>query len=225
MFESQNIIAIDGPSGVGKSTISKKVAALLGLTYLDTGAMYRAVALYLKRNGVDAENETELAHFLAGLDLQLLPSKDADGEVEVLLGGEDVSAAIRTQEISMAASAVSRHKLVREKLTQMQQEIGQKGKVIAEGRDVGTVVFPHARHKFYLDADPAERAQRRVLQLHEKGMAADKEEILAQTLKRDKNDSERDIAPLTKSADATLIDTTRLTIDEVIQEILKKVQS
>lgn len=221
----QHIVTIDGPSGVGKSTISRKVAAALGFTYLDTGAMYRGVALYLERCGVDMQDESGVAAALDSLVLELLPADDENSDVRVLVCGEDVSRAIRTPHMSMAASAVSRLDVVRRKLTSMQQEIGRRGRIVAEGRDTGTVVFPQAAHKFFLDAKPEERARRRVLQLREKGEEADEEEILALTLKRDKNDRERSLAPLKRADDALAIDTTELDIEEVCEKVLAAVYS
>lgn len=144
----ESIVTIDGPSGVGKSTISRKVAQALGFTYLDTGAMYRGVAYYLEQHGIEMTDEGGATAALPNLDLELLPAKSADGDVGVLVCGVDVSAAIRTPRMSMAASAVSKLGVVREKLTAMQQAIGRRGRIVAEGRDTGTVVFPEAAHKF-----------------------------------------------------------------------------
>lgn len=223
MSEKQKIVTIDGPAGVGKSTISRKIAAALGFTYLDTGAMYRAVAYYLQDQGINFEDEAAVAISLDSLVLELLPAKDENSDVGVIVSGKDVSRQIRTPEMSMAASSVSKLAVVRTKLTSMQQKIGEHGKIVAEGRDTGTVVFPMAMHKFFLEADPAERARRRVLQLREKGESADFDEILALTIERDKNDRERALAPLKRAEDATPIDTTELTIDDVSRKVLEKV--
>ncbi|SHO42952.1 (d)CMP kinase [Desulfopila aestuarii] len=225
MAATAEIVTIDGPSGVGKSTISRKVSAALGFTYLDTGAMYRGVACYLEECGVDIGDETAVAKALANLDLQLLPAKDADSDVGVIICGKDVSAVIRTPQMSMAASAVSKLQPVREKLTAMQQQAGSKGRIVAEGRDTGTVVFPEAAYKFFLDATPEERARRRVRQLHEKGQIVDETEILALTIERDKNDRERSLAPLKKADDALLIDTTEIDITEVCGRVLAAVKA
>jgi cytidylate kinase len=224
MSEKQNIVTIDGPSGVGKSTISRKVAAALGFTYLDTGAMYRGVALYLQDQGVDITDESAVAASLDSLTLELQPARDENSDVCVLVCGKDVSTAIRTPEMSMTASAISKLGVVRKKLTHMQQDIGRKGNIVAEGRDTGTVVFPKAAHKFFLDAQPQERAHRRVLQLREKGEQVDEQEILALTLERDKNDRERDLAPLCQAEDALAIDTTFIDIDEVSSKVLMVVR-
>lgn len=225
MLHKQNIVTIDGPSGVGKSTISRKVAVALGFTYLDTGAMYRGVALFLQRRGIGIEDESAVAAALGSLVLKLLPAEDENSDVRVIVCGEEVSREIRTPRMSMAASTVSRLGVVRAKLTEMQQEIGSRGMIVAEGRDTGTVVFPHAAHKFFLDAEPKERARRRVLQLREKGEEADEREILALTVERDKNDSERSLAPLRQAEDALVIDTTGLAIEEVCRKVLAAVRS
>ncbi len=223
MSTQENIITIDGPSGVGKSTVSRMVASSLGFTYLDTGAMYRGVACYLQRRGVEPGDEATVARALEGLELELLPAKGPEGEVGVIVCGDDVSAEIRTSQMSMAASAVSRLAPVREKLTAMQQRIGRRGRVVAEGRDTGTVVFPGAAHKFFLDASAEERARRRVQQLREKGQQVDEREILAQTIERDKNDRERALAPLRQAEDAIVIDTTELAVREVVDRVLDAV--
>lgn len=225
MSRVQDIVTIDGPAGVGKSTISRRVAAALKFTYLDTGAMYRAVALFLHRQETPLDDSDSLAAAMDKLDLKLLPAPDENSDVTVLLMGEDVSDAIRTPEMGMAASAVSKLGIVRERLTRMQQEIGRNGGIVAEGRDTGTVVFPEAAHKFFLVATPEERARRRVLQLRAKGEEADEEKILAMTIERDRNDREREIAPLVQAEDAVAIDTTELTIDEVCGKLLQAVRS
>lgn len=221
MTEAQAVIAIDGPSGVGKSTISRNIARALGFTYLDTGAMYRAVALFLQWNRVDLIDDQAMRSSLAKINIQLLPGKNEDDDTGVLLNGEDVSGAIRTSEMAMVASKVSAIPLVREKLTTLQRQLGSTGGVVAEGRDTGTVVFPRARYKFFLDASPEERARRRVRQLRMRGEAVDEQQILEMTLERDKNDCERAIAPLRQAADAWVIDTTSRDIDEVTRLILE----
>lgn len=220
---SRPIITIDGPSGVGKSTISRKVASHYGFTYLDTGAMYRAVAWYLAHNAVDIGDSQAMMSALGRISIELLPAADEFGDVGVLLNGEDISGLIRTPEISMLASTVSAQGAVREKLTALQRAFGERGGVVAEGRDTGTVVFPGARHKFYLDASAEARAQRRARQLGERGEAVDPKELLEMTVARDKQDRERALAPLKKAEDATLIDTTNLGIDQVFTAITETI--
>ena len=217
MSDTLEVVTIDGPTGVGKSTVSRKLAARIGFTYLDTGAMYRAVALKCMKSEVDPGDESRVREILYSLDLKLLPALTEQDDVRVLLDGEEVGAKIRTPEISMVASAVSALRPVRECLTGMQQQLGAAGKVVAEGRDTGTVVFPGAAWKFYLDADPRERARRRVSQLRNSGEKVDENEILAQVLKRDRDDSERTIAPLKAAPDAIHIDSTHLEADEVVE--------
>ena len=225
MLEKKNIITIDGPSGAGKSTISKLLAAKLHYTYLDTGAMYRVVGLQVERSGLDleAENSREkLAQLLDTLDLTLAPGEEGQ-ETRAFLGGEDVSDAIRTPEMAMVASRVSAKPEVRKKLTEMQRALGSQGNIVAEGRDMGTVVFPEARYKFFLDATPEERALRRRKQLLEKGQIVAYEEILSQIRKRDQDDSSRSLAPLKPADDAVVIDSSAMSIDEVVSFIMASV--
>lgn len=224
MREKHNVVTIDGPSGVGKSTVSRIVAAELGFTYLDTGAMYRGVGLYFHNQGIDLENEGGIAPLLRDIQLELMPASSVEDDVGVMLNGADVSEKIRTPELSMVASKISALPAVRRFLTSMQREIGSNGHIVAEGRDMGTVVFPDAKHKFFLVADPEERCRRRVLQLQQKGIDADEQEILAMILKRDKDDSERAVAPLKKADDALSIDTTSLSLQGVCELILAKTQ-
>lgn len=219
----KNIITIDGPSGVGKSTVSRKVAAATGFTYLDTGAMYRAVGLYLERHVVDLDNKEDVANAMEKLDLQLIPAVNDQSDVGVFINGEDVTATVRTPEMAMVASRVSAAPWVREILTEMQRGYGRKGRIVAEGRDIGTVVFPEAAHKFFLDAKPEERARRRVKQLQKNGVAVNLQQILKLTLERDQNDRNRSVAPLKRAEDALLIDTTEITLDEVVSRILGEI--
>lgn len=223
MSEKKNIITIDGPSGVGKSTVSRKVAAAAGFTYLDTGAMYRAVGLYLSRLKVDVEDALTLRQSLESLELNLVPAAEEQSDVLVIVNGEDVSAAIRTPEMAMVASRVSANPLVRDILTKIQKRYGDHGKIVAEGRDTGTVVFPDAAYKFFLDAQPEVRARRRVEQLQRNGVGADFKQILAMTLERDHNDRNRAVAPLRQAEDALLIDTTGIGAEEVARRILVEV--
>lgn len=223
MFKKMNIITIDGPAGVGKSTVSRKVAAATGFTYLDTGAMYRAVGLYLDRCAVDLDKQGEVASSLRKLNLELIPAANEDSEAGVNINGEDVSDIIRTPEMAMIASRISAVPVVREILTDILRGYGKKGKIVAEGRDTGTVVFPQAAHKFFLDAKPEERARRRVEQLQKNGIAVSLQQTLALTLERDKNDRNRSIAPLRQADDALFIDTTKKSLEDVVSKILEEI--
>ena len=226
--EKLRVVTIDGPSGVGKSTVSRQVATQLGFTYLDTGAMYRAVAYACDKAGITPENsgqQDKLTVVLEQLNLRLLPPEQEGDDVRVLLGNEDISAAIRTPEMSMAASRVAALPAVRACLTAMQQEMGKTGGLVAEGRDTGTVVFPKAAWKFYLDASPEERCHRRVDQLRKQGQEVDEQEILQQIIERDRNDKERTIAPLAMAEDAVRIDSSSLNADDVVTQMLKRIST
>ena len=216
----ERIVTIDGPAGVGKSTISRRVSTSLSFTYLDTGAMYRAVGLKLKNSGVNLDDDGAARDCLNTISLKLLPAKAGSDDVGVLLDGRDVSQEIRSPEMSMIASAASALPAVREKLTLMQQELGKEGNIVAEGRDTGTVVFPGAAWKFYLDAIPEIRMQRRAGQLRSQGKQVDEDELLAMIIKRDHDDQSRSIAPLCKAVDAHVIDTGLLSIDKVTEVML-----
>ena len=226
MVEKQNIITIDGPSGAGKSTISKLLAARLYYTYLDTGAMYRVVGLQVERTGLDlqaANSREKLVQLLDSFDLKLAPGLE-NQETRAFLNGEDVSETIRTPEMAMVASRVSAEPEVRTKLSDMQRVMGSKGAIVAEGRDMGTVVFPDAKYKFFLDATPEERALRRQKQLLEKGQKVEYEEILSQIRKRDQDDSSRSLAPLKPAADAIVIDSSEMSIEEVVSFMLAVIE-
>lgn len=211
-------IAIDGPSGAGKSTIAKIVAGKMGIDYIDTGAMYRAIGLKMLREGVSQdEDDTE-----ARQEVLDRTSIDFDSGV-VTLDGEDVSGKIRTPEISIAASDYSRFPEVREKLVAIQREIGHRKSVVMDGRDIGTNVFTDAQYKFFLTATPEERAKRRVKELIEKGEDVDYEATLEDIRKRDYNDTHRKLNPLKKADDAIEVDTTDMTIDEVVDTILSAI--
>ena len=211
------IVTIDGPSGSGKSTISRLLAHRLKATYLDTGAMYRAVGLAAQRQGLDLDDQEAVAGLLEALDLDLSPGEE---DTRVLLNGEDVSLAIRTPDMGMMASRVSAIDAVRQRLTRLQRELAKNQPVVAEGRDTGTVVFPQAAHKFYLVATPEERARRRTAQLAEKGIAADYQDILGQIVERDRQDSTRPLAPLQPASEAVRIDSSVLSIDQVVDLML-----
>ncbi len=221
MLDPKGIVTIDGPSGAGKSTISRGLAAKLHFTYLDTGAMYRAVGLALEQQGIDLADTPALAQCLAKIELTLVPNGDDD--VRVLLNGEDVSQATRTPEMGMVASRVSANPLVREKLTALQRQLGEKGSIVTEGRDMGTVVFPKASCKFFLVASAEERARRRQAQLAEKGQIVDYQEILDQISKRDYDDSRRALAPLKPADDAIIVDSSSMGPAAVIDCMLASI--
>ena len=217
MSRASLIVTIDGPSGSGKSTISRLLAYRLKAAYLDTGAMYRAVGLAAQHQGIDLDDQEAVGRLLEALDLALSPGED---DTRVLLNGEDVSLAIRTPEMGMMASRVSAIGAVRQRLTRLQRELAKNQAVVAEGRDTGTVVFPQAAHKFYLVANPEERARRRTAQLVEKGMRADYQEILSQIVERDHQDSARQLAPLQPAPEAVRIDSSALSIGQVVDLML-----
>lgn len=220
MPDHSTIITIDGPSGSGKSTISRLLAARLNYTYLDTGAMYRAVGLAMIRAGINENDLDALQNLLETINLSLAPGSS---DTIVRLNGEDVSEAIRTAEMGMVASRVSALHPVRTTLTDLQRRIGAGGSIVAEGRDMGTVVFPQATNKFFLSATASERAARRTLQLQEKGLEADYTTILHQIEKRDRDDSARDLAPLKAATDAIDVDSSHMTIDEVVDFMLQHI--
>ncbi len=207
------VIAIDGPSGAGKSTITKLLAERLGYLHIDTGAMFRAIALAVKRAGISLDDEEGLARISRGVSIAF---ERTNGCCRVLANGEDVSAAIRTPEISQLTSLVSSKKVVRDQLLTLQRELGRDGGVILEGRDIGTVVFPNAEVKFFLSASAEERGKRRFLELQAKGERITLAETIAAVIKRDDQDAQREHAPLCKADDAIAIDSTGLSIKEVL---------
>ncbi len=215
------IVAIDGPSGAGKSTVSKILAKELGYIYIDTGAMYRALGWKAAREGVEPKEGPELRKLCAGTDVEL---KQDSGELRVFVDGTDVTSLIRTPEMSMMASAISAQPCVRERLLELQRRMGRQGGVVLEGRDIGTVVFPEAEAKFFLDADADERAKRRYAELKERGEQVELSRITAEVKKRDYDDSHREIAPLRKAADAILVDSTSIGIAEVVALMKARVQ-
>lgn len=210
-------VAIDGPSGAGKSTIARTAAARFGFIYVDTGAIYRTVGLAAARAGLPLGAEQDVLKLLPGLDIAF--GYGEDGAQHMYLNGEDVSGLIRTPEISMRASEVSAMPEVRACLLDMQRKMAESHSVIMDGRDIGTVVLPNASLKIFLTASPERRAERRYLELREKGATDSYDEVLRDIIKRDKNDSSRAAAPLKRADDAIEVDTSELTLDESIERI------
>ena len=217
MPQRELIIAIDGPSGAGKSTLSKLLAQRLGYLNIDTGAMYRAVALAASRKGVDIDDAAGLGRLAQ--QVQIGFRRSCSGE-QVYLDGEDVSSAIRTPEISMLTSRVAACAAVRQAMVDLQRQMGEQGGVVLEGRDIGSVVFPAAEVKFFLSASAQERGRRRFAELCSKGLAVDLEQTIAEVEARDAADSGREHAPLVQPADAVVIDATSLDIAQVLQRLL-----
>ena len=214
-------IAIDGPAGAGKSTIAKKVAKKMGYIYVDTGAMYRAMALFMIKQGIDPCDATSIEEACKIADVSI---EYRDGEQVVLLNGENVNGYLRTEEVGNMASVTSVNAKVREKLVELQQKLAKTKDVVMDGRDIGTVVLPNAEVKVYLTASSLVRAQRRALELEAKGESADLSKIEADIIERDNRDMTRAISPLKQAEDATLIDSSYMTIDEVVEAILNLVK-
>lgn len=210
-------IAIDGPSGAGKSTIARRCASAFGFLYADTGAIYRTVGLAAYRASVDRKDSAAISGLLPELDIDLLYNEE--GEQRMILNGEDVSEEIRQPEISICASDVSSLQVVRDYLMEMQRRLARTHHVIMDGRDIGTVVLPNADLKIYLTASAEARAQRRLLELKEKGVNTDYESVLSDIRYRDNQDSSREAAPLRRADDAVLVDSTELTFDETFAVI------
>ena len=209
-------VAIDGPAGAGKSTIAKRIARRLGYIYVDTGAMYRAMAYYLIQNQVDAADKEAIAAACQHADISICYQ---DGEQVVLLNGENVNAYLRTESVGNMASVSSVVPEVRKKLVELQQKLARETDVVMDGRDIGTVVLPDADVKVYLTASVETRAKRRFLELQEKGEPADLAKIAADIEDRDYRDMHRDISPLRQAEDATLVDSSNMTIDQVVERI------
>jgi len=212
------IIAIDGPSGAGKSTAAKLVAGRLGYLYLDTGAMYRALTLKVLENRIDANDVNRIAYLASESEIGLI--NNSDGSLIVTLDGVDVSLAIRKPNITKLVSDVAKIKAVRQVMLKLQRELGKKGNVVLDGRDIGTVVFPEAEKKFYIDADLKERVKRRHKELKGLGQDVTLGAVELDLSNRDKIDTSREFAPLKKAEDAVYIDTTFLTIEEVVDKLL-----
>lgn len=215
-------IAIDGPSGAGKSTVAKRIAHDLSIIYVDTGAMYRCIGLYVLRQGLDTKNEKQVLSCLAQINLHT--TYDPQAGQRIFLNGEDVSQAIRTPEGSMAASDVSAIPGVRAFLLGLQQEMARKQSLIMDGRDIGTVVIPDAELKIFLTASSESRAKRRHLEYIQKGQEVKYEDILQDIIRRDQQDSSRAAAPLRKADDAVLIDSTDLTFEQTVNAIKKLIE-
>ena len=211
-------VAIDGPAGAGKSTIAKRIARRLGYIYVDTGAMYRAMAYYLIQNQVDAADQEAIAAACQHADISICYQ---DGEQVVLLNGENVNAYLRTEAVGNMASVSSVVPEVRKKLVELQPKLARETDVVMDGRDIGTVVLPDADVKVYLTASVETRAKRRFLELQEKGEPADLAKIAADIEDRDYRDMHRDISPLRQAEDATLVDSSDMTIEQVVERILE----
>jgi cytidylate kinase len=216
------IITIDGPAGSGKSTVSRLLAGRLKVQYLDTGAMYRAVAFQAKREGIDLKDREKISRLCRDLDLHF---KTLDGTTRLFVGAEDISAGIRSPEMDMLSSAISAIKEVREAMTLLQRKMaGEGGGVVAEGRDMGTVVFPDADYKFFVNADTKVRAGRRYRERLERGESVSRGEVEKELRKRDDQDMTRALAPLVPAKDAKIIDTTNLTVEDVVEKMVRTME-
>jgi len=214
------IVAIDGPGGAGKSTVARRLASELDFSYLNTGAMYRALAFAVNEAGIKPD-DPKLGERIAPLLKSLKIEFDGD---RVLLSGRDVSAAITRPDISELASSYSTLGAVRARMRELQRASGEQGGVVMEGRDIGTAVFPDAEFKFFLDADPAVRAERRYEELSAKGAATNRDEVLRELMARDQRDSARELAPLRRADDAIVIDTSKMSIDQVVSALKERIQ-
>ena len=215
------VIAIDGPAGSGKSTVSRLLAARLGYLYLDTGAMYRAVALQAKRKNIDLKDTEKISRLCMDLDLHF---RTLDRATRLFLGAEDISDAIRSPEMDMLSSIISAIKEVRDAMTLLQRKMAEQRGVVAEGRDMGTVVFPDAECKFFIDADPEVRAGRRYRERLARGEKVSRQEVEKELRKRDDQDRTRALAPLVPAEDAVLLDTTNLTVEELVEIMVRTIQ-
>ena len=222
MMQKRFAVALDGPSGAGKSTLAKAVAKELGILYVDTGAIYRALGVAVRRRDVDPHDEAAVTALLPEVEIAMRHSED--GLQRMYLNGEDVTEAIRLPEISMYASAVSAQPAVRAFLLEMQRALARQQSVIMDGRDIGTVVLPDAEVKIYLTADAEVRARRRFLELEQRGTPKPFEEVLAEQKERDWNDTHRDVAPLRQADNAIRLDTSRLDFEQSRELILKTVR-
>ncbi|MBR2341462.1 MAG: (d)CMP kinase [Clostridia bacterium] len=215
-------IALDGPAGSGKSTVAKALAKDYDILYLDTGAMYRACGLKALRLGIDVKDETAVKEMLQTINLKV---EYQGGKQHTILDGEDVSTAIRENAVSMVASTISAHPVVREKMVEMQREIAKGTSCVLDGRDIGSVVLPNAKYKFFITADSKVRAMRRYKELLSRGETVDFDKLHAEIIARDKQDSERAFSPLIQAKDAVLIDTSDMDIESVLKAIKAVIQS
>jgi cytidylate kinase len=215
------IVAIDGPAGAGKSTVAKRLAKELGYTYMDTGAMYRAFAWKVRQGGIDLDDEKQLREALRRTNIEL---SEHEGSPRVSLDGRDVTAEIRTPELSQWASKISALGPVRERMVELQRAMGSRGGVVAEGRDIGTVVFPQAEVKVFLTAGPEERARRRFAELKGQGKTVSLDDTLGEMVARDRRDQERALAPLRRAEDAVAIDSTGCNVDQVMERIMREIK-
>lgn len=214
-------IAIDGPAGAGKSTVAKKAAYLLGYTYIDTGSMYRALTYLVLKNQADPEKEEEVLPFLQNLEIEW---KQEEGENVIYINQHKAAAAIRTPEVTANVSAVSAHPIIRERMVDKQRELAAAGSSVLDGRDIGTTVLPNAEVKIFMTASVEERARRRHEENTAKGTASELETIQEEIAERDLKDSTRAVSPLIKADDAIELDTTNLSIDEAVEQILEMVK-
>jgi len=219
---SASIITVDGPAGSGKSTVARLLAKKLGFTYIDTGAMYRALTLKALRNNIDLNDEGRLSLLAADTSLDI--TNDSSGSLKVFLDNENVASLIRTPKLTNNVSYVAKVAGVRDRMKENQRRIGRRGRCVLEGRDIGTVVFPDAKHKFYLDAEFDERVKRRFEELLKDGYKLTPEEIAKDLKLRDRKDMNRDIAPLKKAEDAVYIDTTNMKITEVVNKLASYIE-
>lgn len=213
-------IAIDGPAGAGKSTIAKRVSKKLGYVYVDTGAMYRTMALYFLRNQIDGSDEKAVSDSLDDVSVEI---RYVDGEQKVLLNGEDVTSLIRTEEVGNMASATSKYPAVRAKLLELQRDLARKMDVVMDGRDIGTTILPDAEVKIYLTASVEARGKRRFEELQAKGVACDFEQIKKDIEDRDYRDMHREVSPLKQAEDAYYLDSSDMNIEEVTEAIINRI--
>ena len=215
------VVAVDGPAGSGKGTITKKIAERIGLINIDTGALYRSVTLYMIRNNIELQDEEKIEEMLKNINIEF---RKEDNQEKVYLDGEDVTREIREKAVNEMVSPVSTIGRIRENITNLSKKIAEGKQIIMEGRDIGTNVFPNANVKIYLDATPEERANRRLKQNEEKGINIPYEEILENVKYRDYTDSHRELSPLKQADDAIYIDTTNMTIEEVVEKIINEIE-